>query len=179
MVQWARENINRTGLPDAPVRWIVDDCKKFIEREQPQEETVIAVSSWIPPLMAVDPGRRIWKLEDSIDELVALAAGLLSEDAGVFFAQFLIQPGFLHRLWVNLLALHTRHHRGKTTAVEIGLPVTATGLVLPAGSQFVWISRQVVLKTPKLLLHHLMYYKKGQFIGKERTHHMKTSSMQG
>lgn len=141
MVQWARENINRTGLSDAPVRWIVDDCKKFIEREHRRGNRYRGIIM-DPPSYGRGPGGEVWKLEDSIDELVALAGGLLSEDA-VFFLLNSYTTGLSASVMGYLLALHTRHLRGKITADEIGLPVTATGLVLPQGASAVWVSDKV------------------------------------
>ena len=138
MVQWARENLNRTGLANAPVRWIVDDCKKFIEREIRRGHRYCGIIM-DPPSYGRGPGGEVWKLEDSIDELVGLAAGLLADDA-VFFILNSYTTGLSASVMGYLLALHAKRLKGSTSADEIGLPVTSSGLVLPQGATAVWVS---------------------------------------
>ena len=101
IVAWAKENAALSGLSDAPIRYIVDDCKKFIERELRRGHTYDAIIM-DPPSYGRGPGGEVWKLEDGVDELVALAARLLSDNA-VYAHQFLYGRPFRvnHGLFVK------------------------------------------------------------------------------
>ena len=79
MVSWARENAQLSGLQDRPIRWIVDDCKKFVEREIRRGNRYDGIVM-DPPSYGRGPGGEVWKLEDSIYDLVELCAGVLSDD---------------------------------------------------------------------------------------------------
>ena len=137
IVAWAKENAALSGLRDAPIRYIVDDCKKFIEREIRRGHTYDAIIM-DPPSYGRGPGGEVWKLEDGVDELVSLAARLLSDNA-LFMLINSYTAGLSASTMGYLLELHVRaSHGGKVNAEEIGIPVTQTGAVLPSGSSARW-----------------------------------------
>ena len=136
MVQWARENARLSGLSDAPVRWIVDDCKKFIERELRRGSRYDGIVM-DPPSYGRGPGGEVWKLEDSIYELCGLAARLLSEDA-LFFLLNSYTTGLSPSVMQVLLSVTAGERGGSVTSSEIGLPMGRNGLVLPQGSTAIW-----------------------------------------
>jgi len=136
MVQWARENARLSGLSEAPVRWLVDDCKKFIERELRRGSRYDGIVM-DPPSYGRGPGGEIWKLEDSIFGLCTLAARLLTDNA-LFFLLNSYTTGLSPSVMQYLLSVTAAQRGGSVTASEIGLPVARTGLVLPQGSTAVW-----------------------------------------
>ncbi len=144
MVQWARENAALSGLSERPVRWIVDDCKKFVEREIRRGVRYDGVVM-DPPSYGRGPGGEVWKLEDSVYELVRTCVQVLSEDAQFFLLNSYttgLSPSVMqYILSVTVGAMHG----GTVTADEIGLPVKKSGLVLPCGSTAVWMKNSVSL----------------------------------
>ena len=137
IVAWAKENAALSGLSDAPIRYIVDDCKKFIEREIRRGHTYDAIIM-DPPSYGRGPGGEVWKLEDGVDELVSLAARLLSEKA-LFMLINSYTAGLSASTMGYLLELHVRaSHGGRVSAEEIGIPVTQTSAILPSGSSARW-----------------------------------------
>ncbi len=137
MVAWAKENAAASGLADKPIRWIVDDCRKFVEREKRRENFYDAVIM-DPPSYGRGPGGEVWKLEEAIWPLLALTCEVLSETP-LFFAVNSyttgIAPGSMGYMLRQLLA---PKHGGVVASDEIGLPVTAGGGVLPCGGTALW-----------------------------------------
>ena len=139
MVSWAKENAVSSGLKDAPVRWIVDDCQKFAERELRRGNRYDAVIM-DPPSYGRGPKGEIWKIEDAIHPLVRLCAELLSEKP-LFFLINSYTTGFAPSVLSYLLGLEVvSRFGGRVVSDEIGLPVTDTGLILPCGSSGRWES---------------------------------------
>ena len=136
MVTWAKENAVSSGLGDAPIRWIVDDCVKFVEREIRRGNCYDAVIM-DPPSYGRGPKGEIWKIEDAIFPLVKLCTKLLSEKPLFFLINSYttgLQPAVLaYMLGTELGALN-----GRIDAQEIGLPVSSSGLVLPCGASGRW-----------------------------------------
>ena len=133
MVQSAKENARLSGLSDAPIRYIVDDCKKFIEREIRRGNKYDGIIM-DPPSYGRGPTGEVWKIEESIDEFVALTANVLSENP-LFFLLNSYTTG-LSASTMRYIA-ETRllsNHKGKSEAEELGLPVKESGLPLPCGS---------------------------------------------
>jgi 23S rRNA (cytosine1962-C5)-methyltransferase len=132
MVSWAKENAAASGLADAPIRWIVDDCKKFVEREIRRGNHYDAIIM-DPPSYGRGPKGEIWKIEDAIFPLITLCQQLLT-DAPLFFLVNSyttgLQPAVLH----YMIATALKKYPGKVVAEEIGLPVSVSGLVLPCGA---------------------------------------------
>ena len=137
MVAWARENQVLSGLENKPIRWIIEDCKKFVEREIRRGSTYDAIIM-DPPSYGRGPGGEIWKLEDCVYELVELCAQALS-DTPLFFAINSYTTGLSPSVMEYILGTTVgERYKGKTSSAEIGLPVTKSGQVLPCGSTAIW-----------------------------------------
>lgn len=137
MVAWARENAALSGLGDKPIRWIVDDCKKFVEREIRRGNRYDGILM-DPPSYGRGPGGEVWKLEEQIYELLDLTAQILSDDA-LFFLLNSYTTGLPASVMEYLLGVTVgRGRKGRVWASEIGLPVAASGFSLPCGSTAVW-----------------------------------------
>ena len=132
MVAQAKENAALSGLSEAPIRYIVDDCKKFVEREIRRGNHYEGIIM-DPPSYGRGPGGEVWKLEDSIDELIGLASQLLS-DKPLFFLVNSYTTGLQPAVLTYMISTALKDYEGTTTANEIGLPVSATGLGLPCGA---------------------------------------------
>lgn len=137
MVAWGRENAVASGLGDRPMRWLVDDCGKFVQRELRRGNTYDAILM-DPPSYGRGPGGEVWKLEEQIYGLVAECVKLLS-DTPLFFLINSYTTGLSPSVMQYILAsLMQKKYGGLTAADEIGLPVTASGLVLPCGATALW-----------------------------------------
>lgn len=136
MVGWAKENAISSGLQDAPIRWIVDDCKKFVEREIRRGNHYDAIIM-DPPSYGRGPKGEIWKIEDAIFPLIQLCQQLLVDEPLFFLVNSYttgLQPAVLH----YMISTALRQYDGTVMAEEIGLPVSANGLVLPCGASGRW-----------------------------------------
>ena len=136
IVSWARENAALSGLENAPIRYIVDDCKKFLEREIRRGRKYDALIM-DPPSYGRGPGGEVWKLEDGICELMSLASQVLSENP-VFVLVNSYTTGLSASTVGYLLSLYMKNFGGRVTADEIGIPVTQSGMTLPAGASARW-----------------------------------------
>ena len=139
MVAWAKENARVSGLQDAPIRWIVDDCAKFVEREIRRGKTYDAIIM-DPPSYGRGPGGEVWKLEDNLFPFVKLCSQVLSDKP-----LFVIINSYTTGLAPSVLGymLHllvAEKYGGRVTWDELGLPVTETGLALPCGATGRWCS---------------------------------------
>ncbi len=138
MVQWAKENAASSGLADAKIRWLVDDCGKFVEREIRRGNRYDAVIM-DPPSYGRGPKGEIWKIEESIFPFVKLTEQLLSRDALFFLINSYttgLQPAVLSYMISLAVA---KDHGGMVKADEIGIPVTDSGLILPCGASGRWM----------------------------------------
>lgn len=136
MVHWARENAELSSLAERPIRWIVDDCAKFVEREIRRGNTYDAIIM-DPPSYGRGPGGEVWKLEDQIYDLVKLCTGVLSDEP-LFFLLNSYTTGLSASAMAYVLGVNMQKFGGSVSAEEIGLPVTASGMVLPCGSSAIW-----------------------------------------
>jgi len=137
MVAQAKENAALSGLADAKIRYIVDDCKKFVEREIRRGNKYDAIIM-DPPSYGRGPGGEVWKIEDSIDELVGLCASLLS-DKPLFFLINSYTTGLSPLAMQYILSLKVASRfGGKLESGEIGLRVTRTDGILPCGASARW-----------------------------------------
>lgn len=132
MVSWAKENAAASGLSDAPIRWLVDDCVKFVEREIRRGNHYDAIIM-DPPSYGRGPKGEIWKIEESIHPLVKLCAQLLV-DRPLFFLINSYTTGLQPAVLSYLIGTELKRFPGKVTADEIGLPVSSNGLTLPCGA---------------------------------------------
>ena len=139
MVGWAKENAKSSGLEQAPIRWIVDDCVKFVEREIRRGNHYDAIIM-DPPSYGRGPKGEIWKIEDAIHPLVQLCAQLLS-DKPLFFLINSYTTGLAPSVLSYMLAIEIgSRHKGILDSQEVGLPVSSNGLVLPCGASGRWCS---------------------------------------
>ena len=136
MVGWAKENAVSSGLGERPVRWLVDDCTKFVEREIRRGNHYDGIIM-DPPSYGRGPKGEIWKIETSVYPFVQLAAQLLSEDA-LFFLINSYTTGLAPSVLTYMLSLALKGRGGSIVSDEIGLPVSGTGLVLPCGASGRW-----------------------------------------
>ncbi|ROR31710.1 23S rRNA (cytosine1962-C5)-methyltransferase [Mobilisporobacter senegalensis] len=139
MVTWAKENAKSSGLEDAPIRYLVDDCVKFVEREIRRGNKYDAIIM-DPPSYGRGPKGEIWKIEEQIHAFIKLCTGILSEKPLFFLLNSYttgLQPAVLtYMLSVELCS----RYGGKVNSDEIGLPVIGNGLVLPCGASGRWES---------------------------------------
>ena len=138
MVNWAKENAVSSGLGDAPIRWLVDDCGKFVEREIRRGNKYDAIIM-DPPSYGRGPKGEIWKIEENIYPFIELTSQLLSDDPLFFLVNSYttgLQPAVLSYM-INTAIVSK--FGGHVEAGEIGLPVTSNGLVLPCGASGRWM----------------------------------------
>ena len=132
MVTWAKENAISSGLKDAPIRWLVDDCVKFVEREIRRGNHYDAIIM-DPPSYGRGPKGEIWKIEESVYPLIQLCSQILTDNPLFFLINSYttgLQPAVLSYMVSTVLGTAN----GTVTASEIGLPVSSNGLVLPCGA---------------------------------------------
>ncbi len=137
MVSWAKENAALSGLSDHPIRYIVDDVKKFVQREIRRGNKYDAIIM-DPPSYGRGPGGELWKIEDEIFDLIDLCTQLLSEEP-LFFLVNSYTTGFSCSVVKNICKLTIeKKFGGKITADEVGLPIENSDLVLPCGYSVRW-----------------------------------------
>jgi 23S rRNA (cytosine1962-C5)-methyltransferase len=132
MVAWAKENAISSSLKDAPIRWLVDDCVKFVEREIRRGNHYDAIIM-DPPSYGRGPKGEIWKIEESVYPLIQLCSQILTDNPLFFLINSYttgLQPAVLSYMISTVLGTAN----GTVTASEIGLPVSSNGLVLPCGA---------------------------------------------
>ncbi len=137
MVAWARENAKLSGVEDRPIRWIIDDCRKFVEREIKRGRKYDAIIM-DPPSYGRGSNGEIWKLEKDLYGFVKLCAGVLSDNP-----LFVIINSYTTGLAPSVVgyisdSIFSTKYGGHTDSGELGLPVTASGLVLPCGATGRW-----------------------------------------
>ena len=137
MVAWAKENAASSGVDEKLTRWLVDDCQKFVEREIRRGNKYDAIIM-DPPSYGRGPKGEVWKIEDSIFDLITLCSQVLKEDALFFLINSYttgLQPGVLTYMLETIL---TKKFGGHVNSEEVGLPVSSNGLVLPCGCSGRW-----------------------------------------
>ena len=137
MVSWARENARVSGLEQKPIRWIIDDCAKFVEREIKRGRKYDAIIM-DPPSYGRGPSGEIWKLEKDLYGFIQLCSGVLSDNP-----LFVVINSYTTGLAPSVVgylsdSIFSRKYGGHTDSGELGLPVTASGLVLPCGATGRW-----------------------------------------
>lgn len=137
MTQWAKDNAEASGVRDGDVRFIVDDCVKFVEREirRGNRYDVIIMD---PPSYGRGPGGEVWKLEDKIYGFLERCANVLSDTPLMVLVNSYtagLSPAVMEYMLSLLLC---PRFGGSVTSSEIGLPVSSTGLVLPCGATSIW-----------------------------------------
>ena len=142
MVQWAKENANASGIADRPVRWLVDDCLKFVKREirRGNKYDIIIMD---PPSYGRGPDGEIWKFENQLAELLTLTEQIFSEDALLLLINSYttgMSPTIMNYM-TDIVFNRTR--KGMVETDEIGLKVTNKDIVLPCGCTTIWKSREI------------------------------------
>lgn len=137
MVQWAKENAAASGVADASVRWIVDDCIKFVQREirRGNKYDIVILD---PPSYGRGPKGEIWHLEDSLYDFIKLVSQVLSDNpVAVLLNSYTtgLSASVMKYILDDILV---KEKGGSVSADEIGLPVTASGGVLPCGATAIW-----------------------------------------
>ena len=137
MVSWAKENAVSSGLENASIRWIVDDCIKFVEREIRRGKKYDAIIM-DPPSYGRGPSGEVWKLEDNLWDFVYLCKDVLSDNP-----LFVVINSYTTGLSPAVLtyiseSIFTKRFGGNSESQELGLPVTETGLNLPCGASCRW-----------------------------------------
>ena len=141
MVSWAKQNAQVSGVIDRPVRWIVDDCAKFVEREIRRCHHYDAIIM-DPPSYGRGPGGEVWKLENDLWDFVCLTANVLSDDPLFVLINTYttgLSPSVLTYMSESIFT--KRFGSGVSDSQELGLPVTESGLVLPCGCSCRWQHR--------------------------------------
>ena len=137
MVGWAKENAASSGLSDAPIRWLVDDCVKFVEREIRRGNKYDGIIM-DPPSYGRGPKGEIWKIEESIHSFIKLCSNLLSDNP-LFFLVNSYTTGLAPAVLTYMISTEiVKPFGGHVESEEIGLPVKNTGLVLPCGASGRW-----------------------------------------
>ncbi|MBR6635482.1 MAG: class I SAM-dependent methyltransferase, partial [Clostridia bacterium] len=137
MVQWAKENAVSSGVADAPVRWLVDDCIKFVQREirRGNKYDIIIMD---PPSYGRGPGGEVWKLEDEVYGFVELCEQLLSDEAEAILINSYttgLSPSVMEYILGSTVV---PKHGGFVSGSELGLTATQSGMPLPCGATAIW-----------------------------------------
>ena len=139
MVAWAKENARSSGLEERPIRWIVDDCGKFAEREIRRGRTYDGIIM-DPPSYGRGPSGEIWKLEENLWPFVEMVSKLLSDEP-LFFLINSYTTGLAPSVLTYILeTLVTKRYGGHTESQELGLAVSSNGLALPCGATGRWLA---------------------------------------
>ncbi len=137
MVTWAKENVVSSGLGDRPVRYIVDDVIKFVQREGRRKRQYDAIIM-DPPSYGRGPSGEVWKIENELYPLIEECMKILSPDP-LFFLINSYTTGLSAQILINILTMTMkRKYGGEAAADEIGLPMSANGLILPCGISGRW-----------------------------------------
>lgn len=137
MVSWAKENAVSSSLADRSVRWLVDDCIKFVQREirRGNKYDIIIMD---PPSYGRGPGGEVWKLEDSVYEFVELCSQVVSDNALALFLNSYTTGLSSAVMEYILSAVMCPKFGGSVSGDEIGLKATSSGLILPCGATAIW-----------------------------------------
>lgn len=139
MTMWAKENAAASRLSDAPVRWLVDDCIKFVQREirRGNKYDIIIMD---PPSYGRGPGGEVWKLENEVYDFVELCSGLLTEESLMVLINSYttgLSPSVMEYILGETVG---KKFGGTTQSDEIGIPVSSKpGRVLPCGASAIWL----------------------------------------
>ncbi len=139
MVSWAKENAKISNLSEKPIRWIVDDCTKFAQKEKRRGNRYDGIIM-DPPSFGRGPGGEVWRLEDNLYEFIGLCESLLSDEAKFFILNSYttgLSPSVMEYIMKEVIQ---KKRKGTVLSSEIGLEVKDSNLILPAGSTSIWVS---------------------------------------
>lgn len=137
MVSWARSNATISGLSDRPIRWIVDDCIKFVQKEKRRGNKYDAIIM-DPPSFGRGPSGELWKIEENLYDFVVLCESIMSESAKFFILNSYttgLSPSVMKYILDQVLQ---KKRGGSVISDEIGLKVSSSGDILPSGSSSIW-----------------------------------------
>ena len=140
MVNWAKENAASSGLSDKPVRWLVDDCLKFVQREIRRGKKYEGIVM-DPPSYGRGPNGEVWKIEQKLNELLTSVSALLSDNPVFFILNS--YTGGLSPTILNYMVKETviGDHNSEVITDEIGIPVSERDIILPCGATTYWIGK--------------------------------------
>ena len=138
MVAWAKENVASSGLAERPVRFIIDDVMKFVQREIRRGNKYDGIIM-DPPSYGRGKNGEVWQFENNIADLVDLCSGVLSDEP-LFFLINSYTTGISSKVLENIMTLKLHMKKGKYSSGEIGLPMKDSSLVLPCGIYGRWES---------------------------------------
>ena len=139
MVLWAKDNAVASRLADKPIRWLVDDCKKFVLREIRRGNKYDGIVM-DPPSYGRGPGGEVWKIEEQLWDLLTICNQILTDEPLFFLLNSYttgLSPSVMKYMLASVIA---KGRGGSVTCDEIGLPVTESGLVLPCGNTAAWLN---------------------------------------
>ena len=139
MVLWAKDNAVASRLADKPIRWLVDDCKKFVLREIRRGNKYDGIVM-DPPSYGRGPGGEVWKIEEQLWDLLTICSQILTDEPLFFLLNSYttgLSPSVMKYMLASVIA---KGRGGSVTCDEIGLPVTESGLVLPCGNTAAWLN---------------------------------------
>ena len=139
MVLWAKDNAVASRLADKPIRWLVDDCKKFVLREIRRGNKYDGIVM-DPPSYGRGPGGEVWKIEEQLWDLLTICNQILTDEPLFFLLNSYttgLSPSVMKYMLASVIA---KGRGGSVTCDEIGLPVTDSGLVLPCGNTAAWLN---------------------------------------
>ena len=140
MVAWAKDNAITAGLDKCPVRWLVDDCIKFVEREIRRGNKYDGIIM-DPPSYGRGPNKEVWKLEDEIYDFVEKCTSIMSDDAKFMMINS-YTAGISPSVMEYILSISVKDKfGGYVQSDEIGLNVTETGMPLACGGTAIWIGK--------------------------------------
>ncbi len=141
MVLWAKDNAAASRLSDRPIRWLVDDCKKFVLREIRRGNKYDAIVM-DPPSYGRGPNGEVWKIEEQLWDLLQICNQILSDDP-LFFLLNSYTTGLSPSVMKYMLScVIGKGRNGTVTCDEIGIPVSDSGLILPCGNTAAWLKEE-------------------------------------
>lgn len=142
MVAWAKENAELSNLKSSPIRWIVDDCEKFVLREIKRNNKYDGLIM-DPPSYGRGPRGEIWRIEDNVYEFIKLCQNVLSENAEFFVINSYstgLSPSVMGYMLSDVIQ---KKLGGYVYADEIGIPVSSSELIMPAGATAIWSKNKI------------------------------------
>lgn len=137
MVAWAKENAKLSNLSNSNIRWIVDDCIKFVSREKRRGNKYHGIIM-DPPSFGRGINGEIWKIEENLYDFIILCESIMSDDAVFFMLNSYttgLSPSVMDYMLNEIIA---KKRGGRVHSDEIGLKVTSSNLILPSGSTSIW-----------------------------------------
>ena len=141
MVDWCKENVKSSGMEDYPVRYLIDDVVKFVQREIRRGNKYDAIIM-DPPSYGRGANGEVWDIEKNLNYLVEICTEILSDEP-LFFLINSYTTGLSSTVLSNMLRMTVnKKYEGKVTCGEVGIPIKENSLVLPCGIYGRWESNE-------------------------------------